>query len=104
MVKDSTILRIVSHVSVSKLSEEAVVLDLEKEVFFGLNEVAMRVWSLIAETKTVGQIIEDIVSEFEVDTEQATRDVVTLAEKLISLELVEPLSEADHLSAVEQAM
>ena len=39
-----------------ELGDEAVILNLEDGAYYGLNEVAARVWKIVQEPRTVGEI------------------------------------------------
>jgi hypothetical protein len=52
------------------------------ESIFTLNETAGRAWALMDGEHTLGQIIEQIVSEFEVGSEEAQHDLFELLGQL----------------------
>ncbi len=54
-----------------------------------LNEVAAFVWSKLEESISRNELLEHILSEFDVDKETASRDLDTLLEKLISYGVIE---------------
>jgi hypothetical protein len=62
----------------SKLGEDVVILNLKSGVYYGLDPVGARVWELIQETKSVGEIRDVILSEFEVGADQCEADLQNL--------------------------
>lgn len=80
----------VSHDQVSSdfLDGETVILNLKDGVYYGLNAVGSRIWQLIQEKKSVGEIIETLLDEYDVDPEQCEREVLALLESLSSKGLV----------------
>ncbi len=48
-----------------------------------LNEVGSRIWELIDGTRSVGEITEIIVAEYDVTAEQAERDVAEFIQELV---------------------
>ena len=56
------------------IDDEMVVLDLEDNVYFGLNAVGLVIWGGIDAGDTFAEIVESIVAEFEVDRETAEAD------------------------------
>ena len=48
-----------------------------------LNEVGSRIWELIDGTRSVGEITEIVVAEYDVTTDQAERDVEEFIQELI---------------------
>ena len=77
-----------SRVSVGKdqvsvdLSEEAVILNTRSGVYFGLDDVALRIWQLIQEPIVVSEIHAMLIDEYEIDTEKAATDLVKFLSEL----------------------
>ena len=67
---------------------EAVILSLDTKAFRGLNPVGSRVWELIDGRRSVDEIVEVIVREFDVTPERAGADVQTFVRDLLDKELV----------------
>lgn len=61
---------------------EAIVLTPVDSKIHGFNETGSRIWELLAEQQTVGQIVARIHDEFKVSEEQATADVIAFLEVL----------------------
>lgn len=83
----STIVAAKEQVSCS-MAEEAVVLDLKAGVYYGLNEVGARVWSLVQEPRNVSDIRDAILEEFDVDPSLCERDLLVLLRDLAGRELI----------------
>jgi len=66
-----------------RVGDETVLLDLESGLYFGVDRVGQRIWELAGNGKTVGEIVDAIVGEFEVDRSQAEADVLDFAETLV---------------------
>ncbi len=73
----------------SELSGEAIILDLKSGVYYGLNEVGASIWNLIQQPKTVAEIQDAILAEYEVESEKCDRDVLVLLQDLAAKGLVE---------------
>lgn len=67
---------------------EAVILSMDTKVLRGLNPVGSRVWELIDGRRSVSEITELIVSEFEVTPGQAGEDVRGFVGELLEKGLV----------------
>ena len=76
-----------------KLAEEAVIHDLKAGVYYGLNATGTRVWSLIQEPRTVQQVRDAILDEYEVDADDCERDLLKLLQDLLSRGLIKAESE-----------
>jgi len=72
------------------IAGEAVILSLDTKVLRGLNAVGSRVWDLIDGRRTLDDIVDAIVGEFDVERPQAARDVETFLRQLIDKGLVTP--------------
>jgi len=72
------------------IAGEAVILSLDTKVLRGLNAVGSRVWDLIDGRRTLDDIVDVIVGEFDVERPQAARDVETFLRQLIDKGLVTP--------------
>jgi coenzyme PQQ synthesis protein D (PqqD) len=70
------------------IAGEAVILSLDTKVLRGLNAVGSRVWDLIDGQRTVEEIIDIIVEEFDVPRGQAAEDVEAFARQLLDKGLV----------------
>ena len=75
------------------LSGEAAILNLKSGVYFGLNTVGASIWKLIQEPRTVNEINDAIVQEYDVDPDQCEKDLLALLEELLSKELIEVKNE-----------
>jgi coenzyme PQQ biosynthesis protein PqqD len=68
------------------IGDEAVLLSAEDSSVHSLDAVGTRIWELCDGEKTVSEIIDQVVSEFEVDRETAEKDVVEFIEELMQKE------------------
>ncbi len=55
------------------------------ESIYTLNETAARVWELLDGQRTLREIRDELVQEFEVEADQAQQDLVELLEQLESV-------------------
>ena len=79
-ISDDTIFR--------ELAGEAVLLQLEKGMYYGLDGVATRLWNLLAEGGTLRAVVEQARTEFDVDPATLERDLVALVSDLSDRKLV----------------
>ena len=78
----------------AELSDEVAILHVGKGVYYGLNEVGTRVWKGIGEPRSVEEILEDLLSRYDVEPGQCRRDLFSLLEELIAEGLVDVKHEA----------
>jgi hypothetical protein len=63
---------------VRELSGEAVLLSLESEMYFGLDEIGYRMWTLLTTSDSVGAAYEQLLTEYEVEPEELWESLDTL--------------------------
>ncbi len=73
------------------LEDEAVILDMQSQRYFGLNPVGVRIWQLLEIHGEPEAIVAALLTEFEVDEQQLRFDVEGLIRELAQQELIEPL-------------
>lgn len=78
-----TIVSVPRGVMARRVGDEVVVLDLERGEYFGLPAVGARIWELLSDEKSLGQVVEAIVIEYNVDRDTAELDLIRLAEDLV---------------------
>lgn len=71
------------------LGEEAAILNLKNTVYYGLDPVGARVWSLLQKARRVGELRDALVEEYEVEADRCERDLLELLEKMRSEGLIE---------------
>jgi hypothetical protein len=67
--------KIAENVLFQELDGEAVLLSLDEGCYFGLDELGTRIWKLIEDDLDESQVVEKIVEEYDVEPEQARRDL-----------------------------
>lgn len=70
------------------LADEAVILNLKAGVYYGLNPVAARIWSLIQEPRSVREVRDTLVEEYNVDPDRAEGDLLVLLQDLAARDLI----------------
>ena len=73
----------------SDLGGEVAILNLTAGTYYGLDAVGARIWSLIQEPRTVEEIRNVLVSEYEVELERCEGDLIALLQGLANEGLVE---------------
>ena len=79
-----------AQVMARQVGEETVILDLASGTYFGLDPVGARVWQLMGEGKTLSEICDTMLDEYEVTRAALERDVIELAQKLSAQGLIVP--------------
>ena len=71
-----------------EVSGETVLLDLQTENYFGLDEVGTRIWQLIKETDDLSMIYRTLLDEYEVSDERLQNDLEVLLSEISELGLI----------------
>jgi len=77
-----------AQVMARKVGDETVILDLAGGTYYGLDPVGARIWQLMGEGKTLGEICDTMLDEYDVTREALQRDVIDLADKLLEQNLI----------------
>ena len=75
-------------VLVQELDGEAVLLNLDSERYFGLDDVGTRVWQHLLEHRQLERVCEAMQKEYEVDAASLRTDVLQLVEELVEAGIV----------------
>lgn len=71
-----------------EVSGETVLLDLNSENYFGLDEVGTRIWQLIEQTGHLQAVYDTMLAEYEVSEEQLQEDLENLVSEVEKIGLV----------------
>lgn len=76
------------------LGEESAILNLKNSVYYGLDSVGACIWNLLREPKSVGELRDTLLAEYDVDAGRCERDLLELLEKMRSEGLIQIQSTA----------
>ena len=71
-----------------QVGEETVILDLPSGTYFGLDPFGARMWQLMGEGRTLGEVCEAMLEEYDVSRDALEHDILELAQKLLAQKLV----------------
>ena len=77
------------HVLVRQVDTESVLLNLENQRYFGLDEVGTRMWMTLTAADSIQAAYDVLISEYEVDAEQLRQNLKDLIAKLMENGLIE---------------
>ena len=70
-------------VLISRLQEESVILNLESERYFGLDDVGTRFLTILTSSESLEAAHQKLATEYDVDPEVLRQDLLALVEKLV---------------------
>jgi len=76
------------------LGEESAILNLKNTVYYGLNPIGARIWNLLQQPRTVGELRDAILDEYDVEAGRCESDLLALLEKMRSEGLIQVTSAA----------
>ena len=85
----STRVSVPDNVLYRQLEDESVILHLNKEVYYGLDDVGTRMWTVLAESETIQAAFDILADEYDIDPESLENDLTGLVEKLVDKGLLE---------------
>lgn len=90
---DDTV-KIAGSVLFQQVSGESVLLDIDSERYFGLDEVGTRIWQLLTEHERLADLYAVLLDEYDVEPERLERDLTKLIAALAARGLLQvgPLS------------
>jgi hypothetical protein len=89
MISPSSIVSAGKNQISADLAGEAVILNLETGMYYGLAQVGARIWGLLAEPTRAVDIRDAILQEYDVEFRRCERDVIALLEQLADAGLIE---------------
>lgn len=81
--------RVPDDVLISNLQEESVILNLDSERYYGLDDVGTRFLSVLNTAHSIEAAYEKLIQEYDVDEEVLRKDLLTLVENLVAQGIVQ---------------
>jgi hypothetical protein len=72
-----------------ELEGEAAILGLANGIYYGLDLIGAKVWSLLQQPRTIDEIRDAVLQEYEVEPERCQSDLLALLERLRAEGLIE---------------
>lgn len=85
----STLITVSKDYVYCNVEDEMVLLGMEDGIYYGLNPVGAFIWEQIKEPKSINQVRDAILAEYEVEKVECERDLHELLRVLVEKGLVE---------------
>jgi hypothetical protein len=89
MISLSAYVKIPDGIVHRDLQGELVLLNLNTGVYFGLDHVGTRIWSLLQESRSLQQVLDALLQEYEVPATKGREDLLKLVAEMREKGLVE---------------
>lgn len=80
-----------THVLVRLLDQESVLLNLETEQYFGLDETGTRMWKLVTTSPNIDTAYKELLAEYDVQPEMLRENLTELLSHLVEHGLLQVL-------------
>jgi hypothetical protein len=71
-----------------KLEEESVLLNLDNEMYYGLDEVGTSMWVALESSESISLAYRQLLAEYDVDSDRLQSDLIELVRNLLEHELI----------------
>jgi hypothetical protein len=71
------------------LSGDVVILHLKDGIYYELNETGALIWSLIQQPRSLGAVLDALLSDYEVDAQKCEADLLALVQDMVGHGLIE---------------
>ena len=72
-----------------QLEDESVLLHLNSEMYYGLDDVGTRMWTVLTESESVQAAFDLLAAEYDIEPQALQQDLTELIEKLVDKGLLE---------------
>ncbi len=88
MIMEKRVLPI-DNVLIHRFEDEAVLLNLNNEVYYSLNLTGYMMWQVLTTADSVSDALDILGKQFEIDAETLQKDLEAFIEQLLQMELIE---------------
>jgi hypothetical protein len=89
MIQLTDRVRVPEGVHMQNVSGEAIILNLQSERYYGLDEVGTTIWDVLSSGGTIQAAIDAVLAAFDADAPTVRADVLELVTRLIEQGLLE---------------
>lgn len=86
--KENKLFKRIENQPFTQIDDEIVMLNLENNEYYGLNKTATKIWNLLKEPITIGNIVENLLHEYEIDKETCEVEVKNFLMELLEKKLL----------------
>lgn len=73
----------------TEVDDEAVMLDAEAGLYFGLNEVGTLIWKELEEPRSIAELQEAVLAKFDIEPDQCSQDLGEFLTDCFEADLIE---------------
>lgn len=72
----------------SPIDDEMVMMDVDKGSYFGLNSMGSEIWNSIEEPKTIQELVDELIKEYEISEDECKTEVTKFIDALVDVNLI----------------
>ncbi len=72
-----------------EVDDEMVLLDMNSENYFGLDEVGTAIWQAMEKDKSLQEVLDSLLQEYEVESDVLEKDLIRFVNQLLDNQLIE---------------
>ena len=91
MTSNQTAYRVRADLVVERIEDQALVLDMSRNVYFSLKPMAVVMFESLKRGQTFAQVCEDVMAQYDVSPEIVASDLADFVDALMARELVDVL-------------
>jgi len=88
-IPSAAIVRAIKNHACCEVADEAVILQMNTGIYYGLNPVGNTVWNYIKEPRSVAQVLSHLLDSYDVDPDRCEADLQELLAGLLRAGLIE---------------
>jgi hypothetical protein len=77
------------------LGDESAILSLKNSVYYGMDTVGTRIWNLLQQPRSVREVCDAMLDEYDVDRDRMERDLLALLAEMRGEGLIEVVGAAN---------
>ncbi len=88
MITLDSVVAVADDLIAADLGEEIAILQLSDGIYYGLDAVGARIWSLIQEPTGIQAVLDTLLAEYDVEPARCQSDLMALLQQLASEKLI----------------
>ena len=77
----------------TEIDNQTVMMDIEQGSYFGLNQTGTRIWALLAEPMVIGDLCDQLTTQFDVPREQCEQEVFDFLGSMLTRGLIQVVTD-----------
>jgi len=80
--------KISSNVLFQQINNECVLLDMDSEQYYGLDDIGARMWQILSENSETEKALTQLLTEYDIDENTLRQDLLNLITELGNVKLI----------------